>query len=146
MQSFLSEVTREVLLKHSDLSQITFVLPSKRAGLFLKSEIKENLNHSAFFPRILSIEDFIKEISSLENIDGITLLFEFYKVYLQNVSIENTDSFDVFSKWANILLQDFNEIDSNLIDAKNILTYVTDSKRLESWNLKNDTYTTLATN
>ncbi len=146
MQSFLSEVTKDVVLKHSDLSQITFVLPSKRAGLFLKAEIKEQINHSAFFPRILSIEDFIKEISNLENVDSVTLLFEFYKVYLQNCIQETADSFDVFSKWAHILLQDFNEIDSNLIDAENILTYVSDSKRLESWNLKNDEKTTLTSN
>jgi hypothetical protein len=146
MQSFLSEVTKDSISKHEDLSHVTFILPSKRAGLFLKSEIKEQVNHSAFFPRIVSIEDFIIEISNLENVDNVTLLFEFYKVYLANCSHESADSFDVFSKWAHILLQDFNEIDSNLIDAENILSYVSDSKRIESWNLKNDEQTTLATN
>ena len=146
MQSFLSEVIKDVVFKHSDLSHITFVLPSKRAGLFLKSEIKEQINHSAFFPVILSIEDFIKEISNLENVDNVTLLFEFYKVYLTNCIHETADSFDTFSKWAHILLQDFNEIDSNLIDADNILTYVSDSKRIESWNLKNDDQTSLTSN
>lgn len=146
MQSFLSEVTIEVLLKHSDISHITFVLPSKRAGLFLKAELKEQIKTTSLFPKIWSIEDFIKEISTLENIDSLALLFEFYKIYLQNTNQETPDSFDVFSKWAHILLQDFNEIDSNLIDAENILSYVTDSKRLESWNLKNIGQTTLTSN
>lgn len=146
MQSFLSEVSNEVLLKNSDLSNSTIILPSKRAGLFLKTKIKEQIKSTSFFPRIVSIEDFIKEISKLESIDNLSLLFEFYTIYLENSPNETNDSFDVFSKWAHILLQDFNDIDSNLIDAENILTYVTDSKRLESWNLKNGEHTKLTNN
>lgn len=146
MQSFLSKVTSQTLSNHDNISNITFILPSKRAGLFLKTELKNQLSNSSFLPNILSVEEFIKEISGLEQIEPITLTFEFYKIYTKLTPKNNIDSFDIFSKWATILLQDFNEIDSNLIDAESILSYINESKRIESWNLKSNNQTPLTSN
>ncbi len=146
MQSFLSKVTSQVISDHDNISNITFILPSKRAGLFLKTELKSQLACRTFLPNILSVEEFIKDISNLEQVESITLIFEFYKVYKKITPKNNLDSFDIFSKWATVLLQDFNEIDSNLLDAKYILSYITDSKRIENWNLKNNEQTALTSN
>lgn len=146
MQSFLSKVAHQIISNHSNISNITIILPSKRAGLFLKTELKKHLNKTSLLPKILSIEDFIKEISEFGQLDNVTLIFEFYKVYCKITNKENADSFDVFSKWASILLHDFNEIDSNLIDAENILNYITESKRIEHWNLKDQDQTALTKN
>jgi len=146
MQSFLSKVAHQIISNHSNISNITIILPSKRAGLFLKTELKKHLNKTSLLPKILSVEDFIKEISEFEHLDNVTLIFEFYKVYSKLTNKENVDSFDVFSKWASILLHDFNEIDSNLIDAENILNYITESKRIEHWNLKDQDQTSLTKN
>jgi len=55
MQSFLSKVVSQVLLKNSNVSDITFILPSKRAGLFLRTELKKQINVPALLPKILSI-------------------------------------------------------------------------------------------
>ncbi len=146
MQSFLSKVTSEVISSHDNISNITFILPSKRAGLFLKTELKSQLVGRTFLPNIISIEEFIIKISNLEQVESITLIFEFYKVYKKLSPKNRLDSFDVFSKWATILLQDFNEIDSNLIDAESILSYINESKRIESWNLKDNEHTPLTSN
>ena len=146
MQSFLSKVTNQVLSDNENISNLIFVLPSKRAGLFLKTEIIKQLKNSVILPKILSIEEFIEEISGVDIIENIALIFEFYRIYIKNSKKEKIDSFDVFSKWANILLHDFNEIDSNLIDANNILSYINDSKRLENWNLQINKQTSLAKN
>ena len=48
---------------------------------------------------------------------------------------ENLDSFESFSKWAQILLQDFNEIDQHLIDTKEIFVYLRDIQRLKKWSV-----------
>ncbi len=138
MQSFLSKVISEVLKCDIPLSQITIILPNKRSGLFLKNALKQHLDQVTFMPKILSIEEFVKEISGFELLDNVSLLFEFYGVYQANTQKNQTDSFEVFSKWASILLQDFNDLDSNLFDADTILTYLNDSKRLEQWNLTNE--------
>jgi hypothetical protein len=136
MQSFLSKVCTEVLTKYNDTSNLIFVLPSKRARLFLKTEIKKQLNKASILPSIISIEDFIQNLSGLNQIDPIHLTFEFYSVYKEITPESELDSFEVFSKWSSQLLQDFNEIDSNLFDAKNLLKYINESRQLENWNLE----------
>ncbi|MCF6296853.1 MAG: PD-(D/E)XK nuclease family protein [Flavobacteriaceae bacterium] len=143
MQSFLSKVTTQVLSKNDNLSNLTFILPSKRASLFLKTEIIKQLQGSVILPKIISVEEFIKEISGVDIIESTSLIFEFYKIYLKYTKKDQIDSFEIFSKWASILLHDFNEIDSNLVDANSILSYINDSKRLEKWNLKNNDHTPL---
>jgi len=137
MQIFLNRVVSEVLSKYDNITEIDFILPNKRAGLFLKEEISRSIQSSGILPRIISIEDLVQEISRLEPIDNTTLIFEFYDVYLKHTKRNRTDPFEIFSKWATVLLQDFNEIDSNLISANEVLDYITDSKRLEHWDLKN---------
>ncbi len=146
MQSFLSKVAKHIISKHGDLSHIQCILPSKRAGLFLKSEIKNQLSNSSILPRILSIEDFVKGIANLDQIDNIALIFQFYTVYKKLSTEDNLESFESFSKWASILIQDFNELDSNLMDAEAILSYVNDSKRIERWNLQKDGHSKLSRN
>ncbi len=136
MQSFLSKVSSEVLGKFKDTAQLTFVLPSKRARLFLKTEIKNQLTNTSILPNIISIEDFIQNISKLDPIDPIHLTFEFYSIYKEITPATEIDSFEVFAKWSHLLMQDFNEIDSNLIDANKLLQYIKESRQLENWNLE----------
>ncbi len=146
MQSFLSKVISQVLSKNNNTSDITFILPSKRAGLFLRTEIKKQVKSSTLLPKVISIEEFITQISGITLIDHITLIFEFYSIYSLHTPKEKLDSFETFSKWASILLQDFNEIDSNLIDGIDILNYINESKRIEKWNLKENEHTQLTKN
>ncbi|MCA0932792.1 PD-(D/E)XK nuclease family protein [Lutimonas saemankumensis] len=136
MQSFLHKVVSEVLIQNKSLSDITFVLPNKRSGIFLKKILKKEAAKNSFLPVIQSIEEFVKDISGFESLDSINLLFEFYKVYKEHTAKENIDSFENFSKWAPILIQDFNDLDSNLLDAESILSYLSDAKRIEHWKLE----------
>ncbi|MCF6346840.1 MAG: PD-(D/E)XK nuclease family protein [Flavobacteriaceae bacterium] len=131
MQIYLNSVVQEILAKTDNLSNYTFILPSKRAGVFLKDELKSSLIQTTILPKIISIEEFIKELSNINSIDTTTLLFEFYHIYKQHALVKEIDSFDQFSTWATILLQDFNEIDRHLIDPKYIFGYLKDIKRLE---------------
>jgi len=133
MQSFLSKVVSEVLKQDTSLSATTFILPNKRAGLFLKNIFKQQLEQTTFLPRIISIEEFVKEISGFEVLDTVGLIFEFYGIYLTYTPKQEADSFESFAKWAAILLQDFNDLDSNLFDTAAILAYLSDSKRIEQW-------------
>lgn len=135
MQSFLHKVVSEVLAQNNSHSDLSFVLPNKRSGVFLKKILKQKAASNSFLPKVLSIEDFVKDISGFESLDSINLLFEFYKVYKEHTAKENLDSFDNFSKWAPILIQDFNDLDSNLLDSEPILSYLSDTKRIEHWKL-----------
>jgi len=131
MQTFLNSVVQDILTKTHNLSNYIFILPSKRAGVFLKDALKSSLTQTTILPKIASIEEFVTELSGINSIDTTTLLFEFYHIYKKNTPLKEIDSFDQFSTWATILLQDFNEIDRHLIDPSYIFGYLKDIKRLE---------------
>lgn len=138
MTTFIHDVLADLEKKQVDISNITLILPSKRAGVFLKHELATTLKKPIFSPIILSIEEFVEELSQLKAISNTELLFEFYNTYLKVHTEKKPDSFDAFSKWAQILLQDFNEIDRYLIPQENIFDYLSDIKELNHWSVDTD--------
>ncbi len=136
MTTYLEEIAIQYS-KSKDLPSHIFILPSKRASLFLKKALLEVTHHTHFAPKILSIEDFIEIVSDLKIASSIELLFDFYDVYLKSAVVEK-ESFESFSSWAGILLDDFNEIDRNLINRENFFSYLKDIKSIEKWGVKNE--------
>ena len=133
MKSFLSQVVSEILIKNSDYQNINFVLPSRRACVFLKEEFLNQLSKPTFLPQIFSIEDFIQELADIVLIDNTQLLFEFYSVYKELNNKEDCQPFEVFVQWATIALNDFNEIDSYLINTDVFFESLKDIKKLNIW-------------
>lgn len=136
MTTFIHDVLKDLQNNNQNLSDLTFVLPSKRAGLFLKHQLSTAINQTIFSPQILSIEEFVEELSQLKSISNTELLFEFYTTYTQLTKKENLDSFESFSKWAQILLQDFNEIDRYLIPQEHVFNYLSAIQDLKHWSLE----------
>ena len=146
MQSFISEVLSNLNSKNVDFSKLTFILPSKRAGTFLINELSSLASQTLFAPQIYSIEEFVEELSGLKKVSNTELLFELYSSY-KNVFTDNIETFDTFSKWAQVLLQDFNEIDRYLIDQTQIFNYLSAIQEINSnhWSLE-ENKTTLIKN
>ena len=146
MQSFINEVLSNLNSKNVDFSKLTFILPSKRAGTFLINELSSLASQTLFAPQIYSIEEFVEELSGLKKVSNTELLFELYSSY-KNVFTDNIETFDTFSKWAQVLLQDFNEIDKYLIDQTQIFNYLSAIQEINSnhWSLE-ENKTTLIKN
>lgn len=138
MTTFIFDVLKDLQNNNENLSELTFVLPSKRAGLFLKHQLSSVVKQTIFSPNIISIEEFVEDLSQLKSITNAELLFEFYNVYITLTKSHEADSFESFSKWAQILLQDFNEIDRYLIPQKNIFDYLSAIQDLNHWSLENN--------
>lgn len=115
--------------------QTTIVLPGRRAGAFLKNELKTQTNYKGFAPEILSIEDFIAKIAGLQMLDSTSTLFAFYKTYVSLTPEKERENFETFYSWALHLINDFNEIDRYLIDAQNFFGYLGEIKNIEHWSL-----------
>ncbi len=133
MQSFLEETIQDLLDKHEDVSELTVILPSKRAGGFFKHYLRKQLRKTSFLPRVLSIEEFVELISDLSIIDPSELLLRSYKAYLGTKSIEKKEDFESFNSWIQILLNDFNEIDRYLVDSDQFFSYLGSIKSIEKW-------------
>ncbi|MBU2937945.1 PD-(D/E)XK nuclease family protein [Lacinutrix sp. C3R15] len=136
MTTFILDVLKDLQNKNKDLSSILFILPSKRAGIFLKNQIAQIVNQTILSPKIISIEEFVEDLSQLKKTSNTELLFIFYKTYLEITKKEDQESFDAFSKWAQIVLQDFNEIDRYLIPQEKIFNYLSAIQDLKHWSLE----------
>ena len=135
MTSFLEDVINDLKNNPVDISQFTFIFPNKRAGVFFKELISKHTEKTIFSPEILSIETFVETLSDLRYGQNIDLLFEFYEVYLKVIPKSQHETFERFSKWAQILLQDFNEIDRYLIPTDAIFNYLSAIKEISHWSL-----------
>ncbi len=138
MTTFIFDVLKDLQNNDINLSEVTFILPSKRAGLFLKHQLPKVIKHTVFSPSILSIEEFVEELSQLKTSSNSELLFKFYNTYTKLTPKEQQDTFESFSKWAQILLQDFNEIDRYLIPQKNIFDYLSAIQDIKHWSLEEE--------
>ena len=138
MHTFLEQTIEYLTKKHGSLSQLTIILPSKRAGGFLLNHLKKQALHTSFAPTIISIETFIENVSDLHIIDPTALLFKSYEAYLKLDSIPEKESFDTYSLWATTLLGDFNEIDRYLLDTHSFFNYLNDIQDLNHWYLRED--------
>ena len=135
MTSFLSQILQELLKQPTNISDFTFVLPSKRAGAFLRKEISNLVEKPVFSPKVLSIEEFTENVSQLKTIDSVTTLFEFYAVYKECTPADQTEDFENFSNWAQTLIHDFNEIDRYLISPEAIFDYLSEIQDINHWSL-----------
>ncbi|GAA4273346.1 PD-(D/E)XK nuclease family protein [Aquimarina gracilis] len=139
MKSFLKEVLLEVQNTQDTISDLVFLVPSKRAGLFLKKELLDLYkNETIFVPEIFSIEEFITQISGLQQIDNIQALFEFYETYLNTNSHLRKENFETFSNWAQTLIYDFNEIDRYCIDHNSFFAYLSNIQDINHWYLQKE--------
>ena len=130
MQSFLEKTVNYLYEKYGDdISELCIVLPNRRAGLFLKTHLSNNLKKTFWSPEIYATEDFVALLAELEIADSTTLLFELYET-VKSVGKKEVENFDEFGKWGQILLSDLNEIDRYLVDASQLFGNLKDIKEL----------------
>ncbi|WP_339650401.1 PD-(D/E)XK nuclease family protein [uncultured Maribacter sp.] len=134
MQSFIEDVIKDVISKNPDTGKVIYILPSKRAGVFLKKILSNTITKTVITPEIYSIEDFIEKVSNLVTANTTTQLFELYNAYLC-VGDYDKESFDSFLKWGQILLQDFNEVDRYLVDASKLYRNIEAIQEINHWSL-----------
>ncbi|UOK43301.1 MULTISPECIES: PD-(D/E)XK nuclease family protein [Flavobacterium] len=145
--SFLDKVSHEIVSQFGDrLSEITIILPNKRARVFLLESLKKQLDQTVFAPDIISIEDFIQDVAGIRSVDSIELLFEFYEVYRSVTPSEKQQEFELFANWGKTLLQDFNEIDRYLLKPNHVFSYLKDIEVLKRWDLQPSQTTVLIDN
>ena len=133
MNTFLEQLAEELLMNGgNDFSNTCIVLPNRRAGVFLRDAISRKAKKAIWAPAVLSIEDFIFQLSDHTRIEQATLLFTCFEVYKQTVT--DAQSLELFANWAPAFLADINELDINLIDAEDIYAQLYSVERIEKWN------------
>ena len=138
MLTFLEETLIAIRSKHEKISDCILILPSKRAGGFLKNYLQKQTTKTAFAPKVISIEEFIEELSNLKIIPPDELLIKSYEAYLQTTGISKKENFEEYTSWANAILNDFSEMDRYLVDPKAFFNYLSGIKTLEKWGVNDE--------
>lgn len=116
MQRFLGELVKTLSTQDFHYRNTTLILPSQRAAVFLKQEFTlANATKSTWLPRIVTFNEWMGEVSGITPADSLELKFIFYTAYSNVYKSEAQSISDVFS-WCDVLIKDFNDLDSHLID------------------------------
>jgi len=130
MNTFLQEVAKYIHNKYNDSPEDSLlVFPNRRSGIFFRKYLAEQYDKPIWSPRIITISDFIQELSDYQPTDRFTLLFDLYDEYIKITN--KTEKFDEFFYWGEMLLSDFNDIDKNMVDAKSLFQNLSDLKNID---------------
>jgi hypothetical protein len=106
------------------------VFPNRRAGLYFIKYLASGIEKPVWSPSTLTINDLFRSYSSLQIAGNEILLFELYKVY-RNLK-KPVETFDEFYYWGDMLLNDFDDVDKYMVDAKMLFRNVLDIKNIDS--------------
>lgn len=135
--SFLEQIILELKDEFGDgISALCLIVPSRRAVLFLKHALAKVYQSTIWAPQIISIQDFVREVSGDQYPDILPLVFDLYQVYMDRMREAKPDffeSFETFYSWGEMLVKDFDELDKYMVDAKQLFTNVYDLKEIEAF-------------
>lgn len=130
MVPFLYKVAKRFHTQYGDeLYRYTFVLPNRRAGIFLQKYLAEIAGKPVFSPAMLTIQELFVSLSSYQPADRVEMLVMLYR-HFGKIS-GSKESFDDFLYWGDMLLNDFDEVDKYLADAKQLFRNVHDFRSLD---------------
>ena len=131
MTPFLYQVASLFYSRYgAEVSRLAFVFPNRRTGLFFQKYLSEVSEKPLFSPTILTINDLFVQLSGKQAADRISMLFKLYDIYLNHSG--SSETFDEFLYWGEMLLNDFDDIDKYMVDARMLFTNVTDLREIEN--------------
>lgn len=139
MQSnpFLKSIAEAYASKYDDLSDFLFVFPSKRAGTFFLTYLRDLSETPRVAPCVTSIAEFLSVTSRCELDSRIDLLFTLYDAYL-NIGDKGSDrevtkeNFNAFRMWGDVVISDFSAVDMSGVDAEKLFSNVRDHHEIQS--------------
>ena len=133
MINFLDFVADNIIDDNHDFQNIKIILPSNRASLFLRNKLIQKIKKPVISPEIISISEFISELSGINRVENTSVVFELYLIYSKIILKKNQQNFDEFMGWAPVLINDFNLMDSYLVDSKALFSSMVSAQEIKEW-------------
>ena len=130
---FLKKIAQDIR-KHSNdyLLDLQILFSNKRAIKYFNKEFKLFDKQTLWQPESKSIADFIQEYSLLKPAEEFSLIYQLFLSYKEICLKNEEESFETFYNWGKIILSDFDDIDKNLVDAKQVFRLIEDYKEVEN--------------
>lgn len=136
METFLHRLATKLLEQHAhELDTIAIVLPSRRAGLYLRKYLAELAGRTIWSPELLDMGAFMERISGLRQGQTMEMLFVLYEAH-KAVEGERAAPIAEFMQWAPITLRDFSEVDAHLLDLEQLYRDLRSYEEIENWSLR----------
>ena len=145
MEKFLSKAANKIINDGFSGPNTVVILPNRRSEVFLKEELKKVNDKGMWLPDFYPIDEFIEKISELKKADNITTAFDLFDVY-KNIEGNNAKTIDEFLSWSPMIINDFNDIDNSLVDAKSVYQQLSAIKAIQQWNPESRPLTELQSN
>lgn len=132
---FIEKIINEINIENFDYSKTVLIFPTKRACVFFENYFKkmQNPNSTYWLPQTYSIKDFVKELTRWNISDKIDLVFKLFVIYKNHYA--DGLEFDIFYKWSEMFISDFNDIDLYCVDEKKIFKNLQELSKIESYGL-----------
>lgn len=142
--SFLSQVVSRMRSSEVPLRNQLVVVPTKRAATFLQRELVAQLQDkpATILPRIVTIDEWITEMSGRVILDStalISILYEVYATYLADQKLGQVETDQMLSlSQTERMLRDFQDMDLALADVEMLLINLEDLDALDSYTYLDD--------
>lgn len=113
----------------NELYRHTFVFPNRRAGVFFQKYLAEIAGKPLFSPSVITIQELFANLSDYQPADKIEMLVMLYD-HFGKIS-GSDESFDDFLYWGEMLLNDFDDVDKYMVDARQLFRNVHDFRSLD---------------
>lgn len=134
MKYFLQQVAEDLYSRlGNDLSHTMVIFPNKRASLFLNEYLAQCSDKPIWAPKYLTISDFFAMLSNKVEVDPIEAVCRLYGHYVRLTG--SKDSLDYFYGWGERLLSDFDDVDKNMADARQLFRDIRDYAGLEEYDI-----------
>ena len=130
MKGFLEQVATYLhRVYDEDLHRFCIVFPNVRAGLFFRKYLAQLSGKPVWAPAFRSLDSLMEEISGLTQADSLSMIFDLFRAFQQHKSTD--ESFEEFYFWGEMLLNDFDDVDKHLVDARDLFRNVSDLKEID---------------
>ncbi len=132
---FLSLVAGDLISRFgNDLSRVAVIFPGRRARLFFNNYLCDYSDEPVWAPQYLAIDDLFQQASDLQIADNIKLICELYQTYIEiynhHATSPSEETLDEFYFFGEILLNDFDDVDKNLVNARSLFGNLQDLDQL----------------
>jgi len=134
MKTFLESVAEDIYQKaegewQTSMADLVVVFPNKRAALFLDDRLASLAQRPVWSPTYCSISELFSRLSPLQVADPLLLVSRLWRVYTRVTGIDET--LDEFFGWGQMLLSDFDDVDSQQADADHLFANLRDLHELD---------------
>lgn len=138
MIPFTDRVAASIIERQLPLEHLTVIVPSERMIGYLQRALFDVDQQPKIAPKIVTIDRWMQQLVDEPVLDKTRLLFQLYDIFRKDPVEYETDAFDGFLSWGQLLLSDFDEIDRYLVDPKQLFKNLRDIRELENWSFLQD--------